>query len=89
MGHGNTVSRTQLPIMLAWALTFHKCQGMTLKRCIVHLEQCFGFGMAYVALSRCESIDGLEIRGWREGTGIRADPVVQAFYHTFGKSNSL
>jgi hypothetical protein len=59
---------------------------MTLKRCIVHLEECFGFGMAYVALSRCECSEGLEIRGWRDGREIRADPIVQGFYRGIAKS---
>lgn len=66
--------------MTAWALTIHKCQGMTLDKCILNLEQCFGFGMAYVALSRCKSLDGLQIQGWKGGAEIKSDPVVVEFY---------
>ena len=72
--------RVQIPLMSAWALTIHKCQGMTLERCRLHLDGCFGYGMAYVALSRCKNIDGLEIAEWKGGKEIRADPVVTKFY---------
>jgi ATP-dependent DNA helicase PIF1 len=72
--------RIQIPLIAAWALTIHKCQGMTLERCEVDLNHCFGFGMAYVALSRSKSREGLRIVGWKGGKEIRADPVVTEFY---------
>jgi ATP-dependent DNA helicase PIF1 len=72
--------RIQIPLISAWALTIHKCQGMTLEKCEVNLNHCFGFGMAYVALSRSKSREGLQIVGWKGGKEIRADPVVEAFY---------
>jgi len=80
LGHGLEVSRVQIPLMTAWALTIHKCQGMTLDKCVLHLERCFGYGMAYVALSRCKSLEGLQIVGWKRGAEIRADPLVETFY---------
>jgi len=46
------------------------------------LDRCFGFGMAYVALSRCKGVEGLQIVGWRGGREIRADPVVERFYQS-------
>ena len=82
LGHQLEISRIQIPLMTAWALTIHKCQGMTLERCVLYLDRCFGFGMAYVALSRCKGVEGLQIVGWRGGREIRADPVVERFYQS-------
>jgi ATP-dependent DNA helicase PIF1 len=82
LGSQIEVSRVQVPLMSAWALTIHKCQGMTLDKCVLDLSQCFGFGMAYVALSRCKSLEGLQIVGWQGGREIRADPVVDEFYRS-------
>ena len=48
------------PLILAYAVTIHKCQGLSLDCAIVDLsDQVFSEGMAYVALSRVRTIDGL------------------------------
>jgi ATP-dependent DNA helicase PIF1 len=85
LGYRVEVSRVQIPLMTAWALTIHKCQGMTLEKCVLHLDRCFGYGMAYVALSRCKSLEGLQINGWKGGKEIRADPVLDEFYESIRK----
>ncbi|KAF4503591.1 atp-dependent dna helicase pif1 [Fusarium agapanthi] len=61
--------RTQLPLVLAWAVSIHKSQGMTLTHVTTDLGQAWEQALKYVALSRVTSLDGLAILkpgGWKK-----------------------
>ncbi|KAK8114916.1 ATP-dependent DNA helicase PIF1 [Apiospora kogelbergensis] len=84
------LSRTQIPLTPAWAMTIHKSQGLTLDRVIVDLSRTFAVGQVYVALSRATGLGGLKIEGSFEGLrdGLGCDPRVQRFLRgQFGPLN--
>ena len=77
---GQTVSsRHQIPLRLAWALSVHKSQGMTIPNLAVSLRGVFEYGQAYVALSRATKLDTLILRGFDE-RAFKAHPKVKQFY---------
>ena len=59
---------TQVPLRLAWAITVHKSQGMSLDEAVMDLHDTFEFGQGYVALSRVRRLSGLHILGWNNRT---------------------
>jgi ATP-dependent DNA helicase PIF1 len=74
------VSRIQVPLRLAFAITCHKCQGATLDSALVDIGSgIFEYGQAYVALSRARSIDALFVYDF-DPLSFKAHPKVKEFY---------
>jgi ATP-dependent DNA helicase PIF1 len=65
----------QIPLKLAWALTVHKSQGMTLDAAEIDLSKTFEAGQGYVALSRIKSLEGLRLMGLND-MALKVDELV-------------
>jgi ATP-dependent DNA helicase PIF1 len=72
-------SRSQIPLILAWALSIHKAQGQTMERVKVDLGRVFEKGQAYVALSRATSMNGLQVLRF-DPSKVNAHERVRNFY---------
>ena len=70
---------TQVPLILAWAMTIHKSQGLTLDKISCDLSDVFTPGQAYVALSRARSLEGIFIESINFSR-ITSNPDAVGFY---------
>jgi hypothetical protein len=71
----------QFPLMPAWAVTIHKAQGLTLERVMVDLARgAFADGQVYVALSRCQSMEGLSLKRSVRASEVRCSEAARGFY---------
>lgn len=73
---GKVLARiNQIPLRLAWAITVHKSQGMSMDAAIMDLGRAFEYGQGYVALSRVRSLSGLHLLGMNQ-RALEVHPLV-------------
>ena len=69
----------QYPIKPAWAITIHKSQGLTFDKAVIDAHEAFSPGQAYVALSRCRSLDGMVLSEKLSQRAIITDSIVDEY----------
>jgi hypothetical protein len=91
MSSGESSAYIQFPLKLAWAISVHKSQGMTLER--VHIDcgdgSAFASGMAYVALSRCRHFETMSISRKLTELDLRLNPHVVEWYQDVERRTTM
>ncbi len=80
-------SITQIPLRLAWAITVHKSQGMSLDEAVMDLSSVFEYGQGYVALSRVRRLSGLHLLGWNQ-KAFQVHPNILSSDESFRQASS-
>jgi ATP-dependent DNA helicase PIF1 len=83
---GIIARRVQIPLILSWAITIHKAQSKTIPRLFVNMSGIFESGQAYVALSRCQSPENLQVVNFSPDC-IKADIQSVEFYNELERTS--
>ena len=83
-----TAERTQFPLKLAYGITIHKSQGMTLDKLVVDCSRIFEKGQAYVAMSRVKTLDGLYLKNFSKDK-VMVDERVAEFYSNLEETTEI
>ena len=86
------IQRTQFPLTLAYAVSIHKVQGLSLTNVVIGFDlvkqRTFNYGQVYVALSRATSLNGIHVLGTLEKKHVKADPRVHEEYERLRNSGN-
>ncbi len=77
----------QFPLKLAWAITIHKSQGLTFDKAIIDAQSAFSHGQVYVALSRCRTLEGIQLSSPLQEKSIIIDQAIQDYFQKRSSSN--
>lgn len=79
---------TQYPLRLAWAITVHKSQGMSLDEALLNLGETFEYGQGYVALSRLRSLEGLFLTSYND-KALRVNDAITEYDEKIRKDSKF